>query len=191
MSHEDVVKQLKAAVKAVEDAGVPDDLRPAAFSKAADLIAGVAPAAPAAPTPPAPDGGGGGGGDAADKAARKLGVTTDVLANVCDFGDGSVTLHFNHRHLSRPATAMREIGLALPALRQGAGIDDATPQETIRAACDQYGVLDSGNFATVITSLRGSLSFRGTGPSRSVKVTPAGYAAARELVERWASAPST
>jgi hypothetical protein len=191
VSERSIADILRAAVAAVDDAGVPDDLRPAAFSKAADLIAGTAPTAPAQRSPAGEQRTTSASGGAVELVTRKLGVGEDVLQNVCEIEGDEVRLHFNHRHLpSTSKPAMREISLVLAALRQGAGFDDYTPQSTLRAACDLYGVLDPNNFASAVTAMRGNLSFRGNGSSREVKVTPNGYNAASELVERWAGDPS-
>ncbi len=195
MPERSIADILRAAVAAVDEAGVPDDLRPAAFSKAADLLAGVSPS-PATATQRQTQAGGQqpathDGANLAERVARKLGVSEDAIANVCEIDGDEVRLHFSHRHLpSTTKPAMRQIGLVTAALRQGTGLDDYTPQRRLRDACEQYGVLDAANFAAAITSLRGNLSFRGTGQGREVRVTPNGYNAASELVERLAGDPT-
>jgi hypothetical protein len=103
MNKSAVQQILKDAQEAVEGSGVDKELRPVAFDKAVDLIAGVPKA-----TPPTNGGGGGGGGgsgdraggavgDKAQKIAKKMGIDAEKLAYeklayVYDLEDEDVSL---------------------------------------------------------------------------------------------------
>ena len=167
------------------------DLRPIAFSKAFDQIAGV----PAAAAPPGPGAGGSGGGggdgaplsDAIGRIAVKFGVEAEIVERVLDVDEDGVHLSVPRSALNdTKKVAMREVARLIAAARQAAGVDEEYTQfAVIRDTCDDRGVLDSANFAAAMQSLDGDgMRFRGTGRSREVKVNAAGYEKAAGIMRR-------
>jgi hypothetical protein len=185
---EQLVSTLRGAVAAVEAAGVPEDLRPAAFSKAFEHIAGGAPSAQAGREAlGGADAGDVDRGDAVGRIATKLGLDAEVVSRVFDVDDEGVHLTVPRSALDdSKRTAMREVARLISAARQAAGLDEEyTPLATIREACDDRGVLNSPNFAAAMQALDGDgMRFRGPSASREVKVNAAGYEKAADIVRR-------
>lgn len=185
---EQLVSVLRDAVAAVEAAGVPEDLRPAAFSKVFEHIVGGAPSAP--PSRGAPGGAEAGDidrGDAVGRIATKLSLDAEVVSRVFDVDDEGVHLTVPRSALDdSKRTAMREVARLISAARQASGLDEEyTPLATIREACDDRGVLNSPNFAAAMQALDGDgMRFRGPSGSREVKVNAAGYEKAADIVQR-------
>jgi hypothetical protein len=187
-AQEQLVSALQDAVAAVEAAGVPEDLRPAAFSKVFEHIAG---GGPSASQGRGARGGAEAGdierGDAVGRIATRLGLEAEVVSRVFDVDDEGVHLTVPRSALDdSKRTAMREVARLISAARQAAGVDDEyTPLATIREACDDRGVLNSPNFAAAMQALDGDgMRFRGASGSREVKVNTAGYEKAADIVRR-------
>jgi hypothetical protein len=186
---EHLVSALQDAVAAVDAAGVPEDLRPAAFSKAFDRISGDPPpvrdrAAHGATTPDSDR-----VDDAIGRIAHKLRLESEVVGRVFDVDTDGV--HLTVPRSALPSTrqdAMQEVARLIPAARQAAGIDDEyTALAAVRDACDNRGVLDAHNFARAMQPLDGDgMRFRGPSRSREVKVNAAGYETAADIVRRLA-----
>jgi hypothetical protein len=189
MDQEAVKEVLTAALAAVKDAKVPADLRPLAFEKAIDLLAGTAtpgPAPPAGssqqhqPTPPDLS------GDARlAKIAQRTGTDTAKLAYVYDVDDDDVSVVIQRSKLSQSkAVATREIALLYAAARQAGGYDEThTSVSHIRQRVDDMGVLDEANFATAVKNVDGMTS-KGSRQNREFKVTQHGYEEAGKLITR-------
>jgi hypothetical protein len=178
---------LHDAQDAVDAAGVEKELRPVAFDKAVDLLAG--------PTPRdlsgAGDGGTEGGGKVAvgDKAAalaKRMHVDADKVARVFEFEDDDVALTIKRSVLSKDkAGATQELALLYAAARQVGGYDEShTKASEIRARADDMGVLDKGNFATHLTSKKDWFTRKGDGVNREFKVTTTGYEEAGKIIAK-------
>jgi hypothetical protein len=175
---------LAEAAQDVDSAGIPQDLRVAAFSKAVDLRAAKAGL------------GGNGGSEAKGPGERRvvegglgarLGVDDELLGELAEIGDNRVDLIFAPSLLPRQkAAAMRDVALLVASIRQAAGVDSEgwTAAGVIREQCREVGVLDQANFATELGKMGAFFSFRGSGRSREVRVNRRGFEeAGRRMVE--------
>jgi hypothetical protein len=196
---ESLTVRLRAAVQAVEAAGVPDDLREIAFARALDATLGpatpyVAPAVASAhpadgpsPTsqPHAPT--------TADRPlatlARKLGIEEATAARVYDLDDDGLHLVAGPaRFDSRVTAAMEQIARLVVAGRQAAGLDEEwTSADQIRVACEDRGRYSDSNFATYVKRLDGDgFRIRGNGRNREFKANAIGFEHTGELVAQLA-----
>jgi hypothetical protein len=187
-----VQRILEDAQEAVDAASIKGDLRPVAFEKAVDLPAGV----PVAGVAGEEGGGGrrggggsengGGGGPVTDKAkaiAKKMHITADKVEKVYDLDDDvSITLQGSKFPKDR-ANATVDLALLYAAARQGGYGDTTTSYADLRAVADEFGVLDSGNFAGTIGKHKNWFTIKGTGKSRTVKVTNTGYEDAGKRID--------
>jgi hypothetical protein len=103
-----VVKILSAACAAVEAAKIPEDLRPLAFGKAIDLLAGsVAPSPPSGKPTEDRTGGNRGDGEADDerlgKIARRTGVDVSKLGYIYDLESVNLDLAIRRVLTASPA----------------------------------------------------------------------------------------
>lgn len=153
---------LTKAAQAVEEAGVPKDLRVVAFQNAIDMLrSGVSGA-------PAPDSRAGAGSSAGteraqeragaalvDRIANRLGVPVDAVEAVFDDADPTRPgLVLPSAALdSRKAAAAKQIGLLIAAARQAAGLDEWTDVDELRRVVEDYNRYDSGNFASAIREI--------------------------------------
>lgn len=185
---DDIHTLLAAAAADVEKAGVPDDLRAAAFTAAVALRSGPAPAVPAgegAATPPRNT------EEWQSTVAAAMGVEAEDIDEAFDLAGGEMHVAIGPSRLpSHKAAAMRDVALLICTARQAAGLeeDGFTSVSVVRDECRDLGVLDGGNFATEISGLDDFLSFRGSGRSRSLKVNRRGIEEAgqrlREILRR-------
>jgi len=156
---------LVEALKDVEEAGVPDDLREVAFTKAFDLraCAVVPPPGPAAPAVsqqgrPAlgqsPD-------DPLAAIADRVKMQRETVAEVFSIVGGELELITPPGKLNaRTATATKEIALLIAGGRQAAGIEEWTAWDEFRKVCAEFKKLDSGNFAKTIREMDDVFNFR-------------------------------
>jgi hypothetical protein len=164
---------LARAQQEVDAAGVAEDLRQTAFSKAFEFLSSGAGAGPNA------------GGDASSQPARqgieaiaeRLRVEPSVAAEVFDVADDRIEIVLAPSRLPRQrAAAMRDVALLLVCARQASGLDDGwTPIGAVREQCREIGVLDTGNFSTEVGSMGDVFSFRGAGRARLLRATGRGY----------------
>lgn len=194
----DVKKVLKQAIDAVNDAGIPDELKPLALEKAIDLYAGTGTTSVAGGGGGGTSGGGGGGGDggggasavgddatAIQKIAAKLKVDPETVGEVFDHdGDGlRIVLGASKFDAARRA-GTKQIALLFAAGRQGMGAQEWTPVKDIREVVRDYNRFDSANFATTISQMDGLFLFKGNNAhSREVKVNRQGYEEAATLIK--------
>lgn len=183
---------LRQAVKAVEDAEVPDDLRVAAFERAVELLSGLAspgialvPARSSAAVSTASAVPGG----LFDQAAQRLGVPREVLEDVFhtdgdEIGIGLAASRFD----KSKSGGTRQLALLVAAARQAAGLEEWTSTGVIREVCRDYGKFDSANFASTIRGMGDVFNFRGRGHQLDVKLTRPGYERAGELLQGLTSA---
>jgi hypothetical protein len=189
-----LVDALNASLAAVDAAAIPPELRPIAFSKSFDFLTGANAVTPAGTSSPLDDGDGGGGGgadstsDPVAKIAGKLGVGAELVSRVYDVDEEGVHLMVGRSALDdRKRFAMQEVARLIIAGRQALGLEEFTSSKTIRDACEDRGVLDSGNFAVALAGLDGKgVRLRGSGAGREGKMNAAGYEAAADDVKRLA-----
>lgn len=194
----DAVQRLLAdALAAVEGAKVTEDLRPIAFTKALDLLAGAAPV----PSPAGDGSGGGSGGsnsrsetftgdERLTKIGQKTGADVSKLPYVFDVEEDGVTILIKRSKLSNgDAPATRELALLVAAARQAAGYEATTNVETIREAVENMGVYDPKNFSTDLKKITG-VTIKGSGNARELKVTQHAFEEAGKLIARIAGGDS-
>jgi hypothetical protein len=186
-----VTDALRSAHEAVDAAGVPQELRVAAFEKAATAL--LSPVGPPGPgTEPRGMGAPGTGADsdsAVGRAARKLQVEEVQLSRVLDFDeDGVHVLLQRSRFSSKKSEAIQQVALLVVAGRQAGGLDPEgwTHQGQVRDATEALGVDDRKNFALHLKRLDG-VRTRGSGRTGELKMNAVGFEAAGELLRRLAA----
>lgn len=167
---------LTEALKDVEEADVPEDLREIAFAKAFDLRAGTVRAVPSTGAGGVAGEGGAvpttrgqldAGGDPLARIAQRLGINAETVAEVFDVHEGEVELIIPAGKLpTRVATATKEIALLVAGGRQAAGIEDWTSLDKIRDVCAYFRRLDSGNFAKTVREMDDVFNFRVPSPRK-------------------------
>jgi hypothetical protein len=169
----------------LEKAEVPTELRPVAFAKVFDLLAGV-PGAASARNAGGDDSGDGGGGAPLEEIARKLNLDVSVVERVYAFENDDLELVVSPKRVKvAKAQATADIALLVTAGRQATGLDDGwTDVDAVRKACENYKRYDSSNFAGTIKSLNDDvMRVRGTGRDRKLGMTNPAWAKATALVE--------
>lgn len=188
MENEELSKLMRNIVKAIDDAGVPDDLRVAAFEKAFE--ASVQPVAQSS----SPNTGGPdlpqkteSPGPEEDRSigaiARKLRVDHEVVDEIYFIDGEALGLAVSAARLDpAKSSATKQIALLIAAGRQTGGWEEWTHVGEIRNVARDYNRFDSANFATTIKSMSGAFGFRGRGRDVEVRVTRPGLEEAAELV---------
>lgn len=179
---------LKKAAEIVERAKLPQDLRAPAFERALESLMGTAGGAPRhapadAKHPIAPA-----SSESAPLSAiaAKLGISEDAVAETFDVKDGNLDVVLGYSKLATgTAAGARQLALLVAAGRQAAGLDPDgwTATAEIRAICKEFGKFDEANFGATIAKMHQPFSFSGSGASRKVKMTRAGWEQAKQLVE--------
>jgi len=153
-----LVVALREAVQAIDAAKVPAKLQEIAFAKSLDHLLGT-PSQPSQPREQGaqredqPDTSSDG---ALGRIAAKLGVTGAVAERVFEVDGGEVHLLVSRKVLGKSGlAAMREVAYLIAASRQAAGLEDETASNTIRQACERFGVLDPNNFGKAIKEVDG------------------------------------
>lgn len=176
---DDIHVILADAAADVEKAGVPDDLRAAAFSAAIALRSGgVAHPAGGPPAEGPTETGMRNPAEWQAAVAKALSVDVADVEEAFDLVDGHMHLTIPPSRLApQKAAAMREVALLVCTARQTASLeeDGYTSVDVIREECRDLGVLDAHNFAAEISRLDDTMSFRGTGRSRHLKVNRRGF----------------
>jgi hypothetical protein len=196
-SSTDLKERLQQAAAVVEDAGLPDDLRPIAFDHALEALGVVA--APASTDPqPRLDGGARtiergasqiSGGELLGRIASVLRQDADVVARVYEEDEGQIRLIVKRSMFLEPdrkAASIRHVALLVTVGRQAAGIEEHTSFDTIRDECRELKVFDASNFATEV----GKLEFRTTGGrnSKEARANRHHYDEAADLIRRMTEA---
>lgn len=202
----ELTELLRNVVKAIDDAGVPEDLRLAAFERGFDVLArqaGVADPAhddrgsgTGSGDSGSGDGGArqhhqeGGGGSPAPterlaKVAKSLDIPADRIGDFFGEYEESLQLHVDPGDLGdRTSEQTRKVGLLLAAGRQLGGYDsERTPLESVRDECKRLRCYDADNFSTYVGDLTKYFSINGSGKSRTLLLKPGGNKAAKELVK--------
>jgi hypothetical protein len=181
----DVKDILIQAKSAVLEAELPEDLRQIEFSRAIDLLTGGAQPQPTGGAP-ARDGAGASGsedGTAIGAIAKKLRLEPAVVREVYGEANGEIELLLGPNQVAKERKAATcQIALLIATGRQAAGLEEFTEAEVIRKLVDDFGKLDSSNFAKTVADMTNVFSIRGSGRSRSVGVKRTGFDEARALV---------
>ncbi len=186
-----VVDMLRAAVEAVDEAQVPEDLRPVAFGKAIDLL--VASGDPDA-GPRTLVGAGGrtplGGGIAQSTRlqpiAEGLGVSGDRIEMIyTEHGDALQVVADPEEMGSSTKERTKSVALLLAVGRQlGRWDEGATSDELVRAEVDRLGVYDPTNYAKHVRELAAWFNINGAGKKATYKLKHAGRQQAKDLAAR-------
>jgi hypothetical protein len=181
-----VAELLRDALKAVEDAQIPEDLRVMAFSKAFDSLSGGLPApsatsgSPAVPTATMDSR----IGSELGLIAEKLAIDAEATEATFDLDEGQLRLTVPARKFNaQKSRATKEIALLVAAGRQAAKLDERTEVRVIREVVSEYGKLDSANFAATVREMDEEFIISGSGQQRRVKVNRAGFERAAELIK--------
>lgn len=182
---------LVEAVKAVEEAGVPTDLRSIAFEKAIELVArrGGLQSTPHQQSHPTGSTGGSVAGSSAGESklgtiARKLGMPQSVVEEVYaeDDNGGLEVIVGVGRLEASTAGATKQLALLSAGGRQLAGIEDWTSAAEIRDVCVQFGKFDTNNFARMVKQMDDLFSFRGRGQQWQVRMNRVGAERLKEMI---------
>jgi hypothetical protein len=185
---------LAEALKAVDEAEIPSELREIAFGKAIDLVAGTA--SPKSRIDPQvkvqPQGQL--AGDASgpmQRIANKLKLDSEVVSHVYYIDPEGKNLEVVISSSRLPAgfaPAIKELALLVAAGRQAAGIDaEWTSADEIRKVCEHFKRYDSANFAAHIQQMERVFSVRGTPRKREVRMTSPAWEEATALITRLTS----
>jgi len=125
-------------------------------------------------------------GNALAKIAAKFNVDGESVGEVYEADGDSIKLIIAASKLEQEKrAATKQIALLVAAGRQAADIDPGwTESRVIREICDDYGKLDSGNFAKSVRDQGDVFSYDGSGQSLKVKVNRAGFERAGETVKQ-------
>lgn len=182
---------LRAAKEAVEQAGIPDDLRATAFEKAIDLVSGSIAltngkgsdhrSSPHLETP----------GSEQDSAllrlARKLKLDAELVGDIFHEEDGELRVVVGAGKLNRGKKgATQQLALLVCAARQAIGVEEFTSFDRVRKIAEEYRRYDRANFARSLNEMMDEFSFRGTARQREIKVSRPGWEAAARLVTQLA-----
>lgn len=182
-TREEIVDALRGATIAVEEAGVPTDLRGAAFERAFGAILGLAdPGPPPVQQPVEPISEAEGPTLSAVAARLKMGVEDIADAYHVD-GDAIGLGIAPSRFDSRKAVGTKQIALLVAAGRQAAGLEEWTRVAVLREAVRDYGRFDASNFATTVKDMGDVFNLRGRGQQVEVRVTRPGFERAAKLLD--------
>lgn len=187
----DVTNILKSALRAVDDAGIPGELKSLAFEKAVDLLSGgpVLVRRQEEPQRPPTLEGAPTAGDVPDslvgRIATKLKLDLGTVEEVYHVeGDDLKVVAHRSKLNSSKMQGTKELALIVVAGRIAAGLDEQVLAEQIRTVADDYGRYDSANFARSIGEMDEDFRKSGTARRRSLSLRKAGWDHAAELVKR-------
>lgn len=170
-----VAATLRRALEAVDEAGIPADLREAALPSAIQLTAGAAGLSlnrrdverPAEPLEPV----------ASDEVplgrfAQRLGIPMEVLEDVYVVVDEQLHLGVPSRNIaSSKKEGAGEIAVLVSAGRQGTGVDqDLTPVSEVRRWVKELNRYDEKHFGEHIRGADHLLTIVGRGQTRQLRV---------------------
>ena len=185
----DAANALKESLKLLSDENVPDDLRVAAFNKVFDLISEVAATNKTqllGKAEQSTDGPNSILGDGTlERIAKRFGLGMDIIEQIYAFEAGDLELVVPSGKLEDvKARATQQIALLLVAGRQAGGIDADgwTSADVVRIWCENFKKHDSSNFSTTLKSMEDTLTIRGNGRDRKLKMTNPAYTKAIDLV---------
>lgn len=187
----DVDKVLSEALRAIDEAKIPPELRSVAFEKAVDLISGngrqhgTANGASQTSSQQRESTVTTSAGNAVDRIAARLKLDPEVVGEVFAELDGDLAIIVSPRKLIEGKSGgTKQLALLLAAGRQAAGLEEFTPTKLVRDVAEDFKKFDSPNFASTLGSMSNEFNFHGTGQSRSVKLSRGGWEDAANLVRR-------
>ncbi len=187
MDVEDVVRD---ALKVMENAGVPEALRPAALPAIIELMARQAPGAASTglgPYQPSAPGSQpvSGAADLLTRLGARLGVDGDLVEGVYTSDGTGVTISVHPGRLPKTrSTGTKNLALLVTAMRQATLDEEFTFVEEIRRFAQEYDRYDQANFASALGEMRGAFLVKGSGRQRALKLTRPGWRQAAELVKQ-------
>ena len=121
-------------------------------------------------------------GDQLAAIAGAYGIDRDDATLLYDIDGDAVRLGFEPSRLDRTkAAGTEQVFFLLCAARQLALGAQETPMDMVKAACSDFGRLDSTNFASTINKLAGLVVFGGTPRLRTYRLTRAGLERAKAV----------
>jgi hypothetical protein len=175
---------IKEAVDAVEEAGVPKELREVALTKALEVTLGTA--MPRGRRRATQDEEGDGVGEAStpklEAVAKKLKQDPSKVERVFEQDGEEIFVIVTRAKLAdQMKEAQRQVALLVSAARQAAGLDeDGTSLALLKEHAEQHGVVDS-NFSKNMRDIPGT-RLKGVDRQRTLKVNNPGYESAGDLV---------
>jgi hypothetical protein len=131
------------------------------------------------------------GDDVLGRIGAALKVDRDTLELIYAVDDDEPQVVVSAKKIApNKALATRQLGQLIAAARQAAGLEEWTSVGTIRAVVQEYGRLDSNNFASSIQQMDDACLVKGKGLQRVVKVTKPGYDLTGDLVKSIAGTES-
>lgn len=119
--------------------------------------------------------------------AAWLDITEDEVEGCFgDAGEGPQVTISPRRLAGSKADATRQLAQLVLAMRQATGIDEYTSVGEIRTVVNDFGKLDSSNFAAHLGALDAVATAVGRGSSKKLKVTRVGREKIAELVRELA-----
>ncbi|MFD3401699.1 hypothetical protein ACFWUU_13515 [Kribbella sp. NPDC058693] len=129
--------------------------------------------------------------DVLDKMSSVFGLDRETLELVYDVQDGEPALVISSKKVaSGKAEGARQLTQLVAAARQIAGIEEWTSANVLRPIVQDYGRLDSANFASAIQQLDTVAVLRGRGQGRELKITRSGLEKVAELIKSLTSGDS-
>ena len=123
-------------------------------------------------------------GDALDKISTILKLDRDTLELVYAIQDGEPRVVVSAKKIAtNRSLATRQLGQLVATARQIAGIEEWTSSGVIRSVVQNYGRLDTSNFAANIQQMDDVAVIRGKGQQREVKITKPGVEATTALIK--------
>jgi hypothetical protein len=188
-SEQDVANAIQAALRVVDEAAVPDDLRALAFEKAFNSLTATVPQPSTETTSQgnAAESRSGTEDSPVGRAAARLRVEPESIERVLDFDeDGVHIMAPRSRFPKQKSAAIQQVATLVVGTRQAAGLDEEwTPQGLVRDATERLGVEDPSNFATHMKKLEG-IRARGSGKSGELRMNAVGFEAAGNLIRQLA-----
>jgi hypothetical protein len=192
-----MTSELKLALEAVEDASIPDDLRPVAFASAfwgardLGLPFEGDPSVASTPLPGTTSHKGGSassaGPDSAglSRLAQKLNVSEEDVEFVYEVDGSDLGLRVPPSRLAPVLKdAVKQIIYLVTAGRQAYGFEAKTSAGEIKRVCAERGKSDT-NFSRIVDALHGEgLIVGGSGKSKTITANGDGFERAGEIVKQ-------
>jgi hypothetical protein len=186
---------LQAAVQAVEEAQIPEDLRVVAFGKAVDLVAtdavdsGVGPRTAQGTPGRTSSGGGPVFSERLQTIANALGVSGAQIEMIyTEHGDALQVVADPNDLGSSTKERAKSIALLIAGGRQlGRWDEGATSDELVRHEVDRLGLYDSTNYAKHVKELTAWFNVNGAGRTATYKLKYAGRQHLKDLAARLAT----
>lgn len=179
-----VVEVLKRALAAVDEAGLPSDLRVVGFERAVALMTTDAGDGQPGSTIKRPqDEGNGAAGGRLAKISSGLGVDPSQIERLFDEHEAALQFVGDLEKFGNTKAAKTQ-GLATIFLagRQMGGYDEGpSPDNVLRSELDRHGLLDVGNYSKYMAPLRTLYNVNGSGRNASYKIKYDGRQKAKEL----------